>query len=172
MKAQTQKVSKFFKEFKSFIEKGNAIDMAVGIIVGSAMTGVVNSLVKDVIMPPIGFLLGGIDFSQFFIVLKPGNDGGYIYNTIAAAQSAGASTLNIGLFINTLISFVITMFAIFMLVRVVNKVKGKEEQKEVKKTKSCPYCYSKINIKAVRCPSCCSDIKELDKKKAVIKVKK
>ena len=121
IRKHTKSVEKFFVAFKNFIQKGSAIDMAVGIIVGAAMTGVVNSLVKDVIMPPIGYLMGGIDFSQFFIVLSPGDNGQMAFNTIKAAQAAGASTLNIGLFINTLISFLIKIFSLFVLVIIFNK---------------------------------------------------
>ena len=161
MKKQVNKVNKFFSQLGDFIKRGNAIDMAEGVIVGAAMTGVVNSLVKDVIMPPIGFLIGGIDFSQFFIVLSPGEK---VFNTIKAAQEAGVSTLNIGIFINTLISFIITMFAIFILVKIVNKIKSKEEKKEIRTTKFCPYCYSKININATKCPGCCSNLPSVVKK--------
>ena len=102
-------VSNFLKEFRAFAERGSAIDMAIGIIVGSVMTSVVNSLVKDVIMPPIGVLVGGVDFSQWFFVLAGAN--GQTFNTIAEAQAAGATTLNLGVFLNTVISFIITMFA-------------------------------------------------------------
>ena len=143
----------FLKEFRAFVERGSAIDMAVGIIVGTTMTGVVNSLVNDIIMPPIGILIGGVDFSQLFLVLKPGVSGGYFYNTIAAAQAAGATTLNIGSFINSVISFLITMFAIFLVLRTVNKVRGKAEKR------TCPYCKSAINSTATKCPNCCSNLK-------------
>ncbi|MBN1281652.1 MAG: large conductance mechanosensitive channel protein MscL [Alphaproteobacteria bacterium] len=149
----------FLCEFKSFIEKGNAIDMAVGIIVGSTMTGVVNSLVKDIIMPPIGLLIGGVDFSQLFIVLS---GEGARYSTVAAAQSAGATTLNIGLFINSLTSFLITMFAMFLFVRTVNKIRGKS----LKRT--CPYCKSSIDAMATKCPNCCSEVKPEKVEKSII----
>ena len=109
------KKNKIFKEFSSFVQRGNAIDMAVGVIVGSVMTSVVNSLVKDVIMPPIGLLIGGVDFSQWFFVLG-GGVAGAKYETIAQAQAAGATTLNLGLFLNSVVSFFITMFAIFLFV--------------------------------------------------------
>lgn len=140
------------KEFRTFVERGNAIDMAVGIIVGSVMTGVVNSLVKDVIMPPIGLLIGGVDFSQWFFVLN--NPSGGHYETIAAAQAAGATTLNMGLFLNSVVSFFITMFAIFLFVRTVNKMRSKKPAN----THACPYCTMSISNSATKCPHCCSAV--------------
>ncbi|MBR2482699.1 MAG: large conductance mechanosensitive channel protein MscL [Alphaproteobacteria bacterium] len=140
------------KEFRAFVERGNAIDMAVGIIVGSVMTGVVNSLVKDVIMPPIGLLIGGVDFSQWFFVLN--NPSGGHYETIAAAQAAGATTLNMGLFLNSVVSFFITMFAIFLFVRTVNKMRSKKPAN----THACPYCTMSISNSATKCPHCCSAV--------------
>ncbi|MDR1337943.1 MAG: large conductance mechanosensitive channel protein MscL [Rickettsiales bacterium] len=174
-----EKKSGFFREFITFVEKGSAIDMAVGIIVGSVMTGVVNSLVKDVIMPPIGLLIGGVDFSQLFITIGPGKGGEFFYNTVAAAHAAGATTLNIGLFLNALISFLITMFAVFLLVRVVNKIRG---QKPVT-TRECPFCKTSIDKTATKCPNCCSkviplppektpDVCEKKDSKLVYKIKK
>ncbi len=144
---------KFLTEFKAFIDRGNAIDMAVGIIVGSAMTSVVNSLVKDVIMPPIGLLIGGVDFSQLFVVLA-GGESGVHYSTIEAAQAAGATTINYGVFMNSIVSFLITMFAVFLVVKVV----GKTRAKKAITTRACPYCKSTINIEACKCPNCCSDV--------------
>ena len=141
--------SKFFSEFRTFLERGSAIDMAVGIIVGSVMTTMVN----DVIMPPIGMILGDIDFSQFFIVLSGGTPGAH-YNTVAEAQAAGAATMNIGVFLNTVVSFLITMFAVFLMVRVMNKVRAKKAVT----TRTCPYCKSTINIQATKCPNCCSKL--------------
>ncbi len=145
--------SNLFKEFRSFIERGSAIDMAVGIIVGSVMTSVVNSLVKDIIMPPIGLLIGGVDFSQLFIVLAGGK--GQHFPTVEAAQAAGATTMNIGVFMNSVVSFLITMFAIFLFVRTVNKMRSKKPAT----TRACPYCTSAINIAATKCPYCCSAVK-------------
>lgn len=142
---------KFFKEFRAFVERGSAIDMAVGIIVGSVMTGLVNSLVKDIILPPIGFMLGNIDFSQFFIVLSGGQPGVH-YNTVAEAQAAGASTMNIGVFLNSVVSFLITMFALFLFVRMMNKIRAKSAIT----TRVCPYCKTNINAEASKCPNCCS----------------
>ena len=144
------------KEFGTFVQRGNAIDMAVGIIVGSVMTGVVNSLVKDVIMPPIGLLVGGVDFSQWFLVLN--NPTGGSYETVAAAQAAGATTLNLGLFLNSVVSFFITMFAIFLFVRTMNKMRDKKPAN----THACPYCKSSINNAATKCPFCCSDVEPVE----------
>lgn len=145
---------KIVKEFKTFINKGSAIDMAVGIIVGSAMTSVVNSLVKDVIMPPIGVLIGGIDFSQWFYVIAGGEPGAH-YNTMTAAAAAGATTLNVGTFLNTVISFLITMFAVFLIVKVANSARAKGPVT----TRPCPYCQQSISKLATKCPYCCSNVK-------------
>lgn len=150
------KKNNVFKEFSTFIQRGNAIDMAVGIIVGSVMTGVVNSLVKDVIMPPIGLLVGGVDFSQWFFVLS--NPAGGHYETIAAAQAAGATTLNLGMFLNSVVSFFITMFAIFLFVRTMNKMRDKKPAN----THACPYCKSTINNAATKCAFCCSDVEPVE----------
>lgn len=149
--------SNLIKEFGAFIQRGNAIDMAVGIIVGSVMTSVVNSLVKDVIMPPIGLLIGGVDFSQWFFVLGGGVEG-VKYETIAQAQAAGVTTLNLGLFLNSIVSFLITMFAIFLIVRTVNKTRSKQP----KTTHACPYCTMQINNTATKCPHCCSAVKPVE----------
>lgn len=141
----------FIKEFKAFVARGSTIDMAVGIVVGSTITSVINTFVKDIIMPPIGILVGGIDFSNFFMVLK-GKDS--YYPTLAAAQASGATTLNLGLFINSLVSFSITMFGIFLFVRAANKVREKHAG-----SRSCPYCkMTNVSSDAVKCPYCCSSI--------------
>jgi len=144
------------KDFREFLERGSAIDMAVGIIVGSVMTGVVNSLVKDILMPPIGLLVGGVDFSQLFIVLSSGTGG--TFTTVAAAQAAGATTLNVGLFINSLISFLITMIAVFIFVRTANKVRGSKPVT----TRACPQCKSSVNNQATKCAFCCSELKPIE----------
>ena len=151
------KKNNIFKEFSTFVQRGNAIDMAVGIIVGSVMTSVVNSLVKDVIMPPIGLLIGGVDFSQWFYVLG-GGEAGAVYETIAQAQAAGATTLNIGVFLNSVVSFFITMFAIFLFVRTMNKMRDKKPAN----THACPYCKSTINNAATKCAFCCSDVEPVE----------
>ena len=145
---------KLLSEFKSFINKGSAIDMAVGIIVGSVMTSVVNSLVKDIIMPPVGMLVGGIDFSQWFFVLGGGEAGAH-YNTMAEATAAGATTLNLGTFLNTIISFLITRFAVFIIVKIANSARGKAPVT----TRACPYCQQSISKSATKCPYCCSAVK-------------
>ena len=144
------------KEFKEFIMRGNVIDMAVGIIIGAAFGTIIKSLVDDVIMPPIGLLLGKVDFSNLFLVIREGKVAG-VYETLAAAKAAGAVTINYGLFINTIISFLIVASAVFMLIRAVNQLK-REAPAEVT-TKECPYCLSAIPIKATRCAHCTSEIK-------------
>ena len=147
------------KEFKEFAMKGNVLDMAVGIIIGAAFGGIVTSLVNDVIMPPIGLLLGNVDFSNIFAVLKEGKTAGP-YASVAAAKAAGAVTMNMGVFINTIINFIIVAFAIFLLIRSINQLKKKEEAPTaVPTTKECPYCIVSIPIKATRCPHCTSQLK-------------
>lgn len=147
------------KDFKEFAMRGNVIDMAVGIIIGAAFGGIVNSLVSDVIMPPIGLILGNIDFSNFFLVLKEGKVAGP-YASVAAAKTAGAVTINYGLFINTIVSFVIVAFSVFLLIRGVNRLRRKSEAATpVPATKECNYCFSTIPIKATRCPHCTSELK-------------
>jgi large conductance mechanosensitive channel len=148
-----------FKEFKEFAMRGNVVDMAVGIIIGAAFGTIINSFVADIIMPPIGLILGNVDFSGMFILLKEGKVAGP-YETIAAAKAAGAVTLNYGVFINTVISFLIIAFSVFIVIRNVNRLKRKEEAPSaVPATKECPYCMSVIPIKAVRCPQCTSELK-------------
>ncbi len=140
------------KEFKEFALRGNVIDMAVGIILGVAFGAIVNSLVMDVIMPPVGLLLGKVDFSNLFIGLKEGSPAGS-YLSLAAAKEAGVVTLNIGVFINTVISSLIISFSIFLVIRQINKLKRKAEAPAAPPaTKNCPYCFSSIPVQAVRCP--------------------
>jgi large conductance mechanosensitive channel len=146
------------KEFKEFAMRGNVVDMAVGIIIGAAFGTIVKSLVDDVIMPPIGLLLGNVDFSNLFIVLKQGAVAGP-FATLAEAQKAGAVTLNYGLFANTIISFIIVAFAVFMLIRALNKLKREEEAPpEEPTTRECPHCLSTIPIMATRCAHCTSEL--------------
>jgi large conductance mechanosensitive channel len=146
------------QEFKKFAVRGNVVDMAVGIIVGAAFGTIVKSLVSDVIMPPIGILLGGADFSDLFLVLKKGSEAGP-FLTLAEAQKAGAVTINYGIFINTVISFLIIAFAVFLLVKGVNSLKRTEEAPAAEAiTKECPFCLSTIPIKATRCRFCTSDL--------------
>jgi large conductance mechanosensitive channel len=146
-----------FKEFKEFAMKGNVVDMAVGIIIGGAFGTIVKSLVDDVIMPPIGLLLGGVDFSNFFLVLKDGAQAAAPYASQAAAKAAGAVTINYGLFINSVISFTIVAFALFILIKGMNQMRRKEAPAEPK-TKDCKFCFSSIPIKATRCPNCTSEL--------------
>ncbi|MDD4051211.1 MAG: large-conductance mechanosensitive channel protein MscL [candidate division Zixibacteria bacterium] len=147
------------KEFREFAVKGNVVDMAVGIIIGAAFGTIVQSLVADIIMPPIGLLLGNVDFSSLFIVLREGAAAGP-YATPALAKAAGAVTLNYGLFINTVISFVIVAFAVFMMIRTINRLKREQPAPAAAPTtKDCPFCFTAVPIKAVRCPHCTSELK-------------
>lgn len=147
------------KEFREFAMRGNVLDMAVGIIIGAAFGTIVNSLVQDVIMPPIGLLLGNVDFSNIFVVLKEGKVVGP-YASVAAAKSAGAVTINFGVFVNTIITFLIVAFAVFLLVRTINRLKRQGQvPPPVPTTKECTYCFSSIPIKATRCPQCTSELK-------------
>ena len=146
------------KEFKEFAMRGNVVDMAVGIVIGAAFGTIVKSLVADVIMPPIGLLLGNVDFSNLFIVLKQGATAGP-FATIAEAQKAGAVTINYGMFANTIISFLIVAFAVFLLIRALNKLQREEEAPlEEPTTKECPHCLTTIPIKATRCGHCTSEL--------------
>lgn len=145
-----------FNEFKKFAMRGNVVDMAVGIIIGAAFGAIVKSLVDDLIMPPIGLLLGNVDFANLFIVLKEGAIA-EPYASLDAAKKAGAVTLNYGVFINALVSFTIVAFAVFLLVRAVNKLKSGEEVPDPT-TKDCPYCFTTIPLKATRCPHCTSEL--------------
>ena len=145
-------------EFKEFAMRGNVVDMAVGIIIGGAFGTIVQSLVSDVMMPPIGLLLGGVDFSDLFLVLKDGVTAGP-YATLAKAQAAGAVTVSYGLFMNAVISFLIVAFAVFLLIKGINKLQREEKAAEkAPTTKECPYCFSVIAIKATRCPNCTSEL--------------
>jgi large conductance mechanosensitive channel len=141
------------KEFKEFAMRGNVLDMAVGIIIGVAFGKIVTSLVNDVIMPPIGRLLGKVDFSSLYINLS-----GQDYASLAEAQKAGAATLNYGIFLNTIINFVIVAFAVFLLIQQVNRFVKKKEAPAAPTTRDCPHCLSSIPIKATRCPHCTSQL--------------
>ena len=145
------------KEFKEFAMRGNVVDMAVGIVIGGAFGTIVKSVVDDVIMPPIGLAMGGVDFAEKYLMLKTGGDGASAYATLAAAKEAGAVTLNYGLFINSVISFVIVAFALFMLIKGMNSMK-REAEAAPPATKECPHCCTAIPIKATRCPSCTSTL--------------
>ncbi|MHB8119822.1 MAG: large-conductance mechanosensitive channel protein MscL [Methanothrix sp.] len=143
----------FVSEFKEFAMKGNVLDMAVGIIIGAAFGAIISSLVKDVIMPPIGMIMGGINFGDLFIALD-----GKTYASLAAAQAAAAPTINYGLFINAIINFLIVALAIFMLIRQVNAAKKKPAPPEPN-SKECPFCKESIPKAAVKCSHCTSDLK-------------
>jgi large conductance mechanosensitive channel len=148
-----------FKEFKTFAMKGNVVDMAVGIIVGAAFGTIVKSLVDDIIMPPVGLLLGNVDFANLFVILKAGKTAGP-YLSLADAKAAGAVTFNYGAFINTIISFVIVTFSVFLLIKQINALKRQEEPAPAAPTtKDCPYCLSAVAIGASRCPFCTSELK-------------
>ena len=147
-----------FKEFKEFVMRGNVVDMAIGIVIGAAFGTIVKSLVADVIMPPIGLLLGNVDFNNIFSVLKVGETTGP-YATLADAQAAGAVTVNWGVFIMTIISFLIVAFAIFMFIRSLNRMKREEEEAPAEPTtKECPFCLNEIPINATRCGFCTSEL--------------
>jgi large conductance mechanosensitive channel len=138
------------KEFRDFAARGNVIDLAVGVIIGAAFGKVVTSAVNDLIMPPIGMALGRVDFSNLFVALN-----GRPYASLAEAKTAAAPTLNYGVFLNTSLEFIIVAFAVFLLVKQVNRLKGPV----VIDTRDCPFCYSKMSINATRCPSCTSEVK-------------
>jgi large conductance mechanosensitive channel len=148
-----------FKEFRDFALRGNVMDMAVGIIIGAAFTSIVNSLVNDIIMPPLGMLLGGMDFSNFYLTLKPGSPAGP-YSALAEAQAAGAVTVNYGLFINALISFTLVALAMFLLIRALNRLQAGKPAPEpaAPPAKDCPFCFSSIPLQATRCPNCTSQL--------------
>ena len=144
------------KEFREFAMRGSVIDLAVGVIIGAAFGKIVSSLVNDIIMPPIGLLLGGIDFSDLFINLSGGE-----YASLAAAREAGAATINYGQFINIVIEFLIIAFAIFLVIRQINALKRrfeKQQEAPAPTEKSCGYCFTNIPIKATRCPNCTSEL--------------
>lgn len=147
------------KEFKEFAVKGNVVDMAVGIIIGGAFGTVVKSFVDDVMMPPLGLLVGDIDFQDIMVVIKEGAVAGP-YETLAAAKEAGAVTLNLGMFINAAVSFTIVAFAVFILVKSINRLKRADETPApaAPTTKPCPFCASSIPLAAKRCPLCTSQL--------------
>jgi len=151
-------MKKIWEEFKTFAVKGNAVDLAVGVIIGAAFGAIVNSLVKDVVMPPISLLTGGLDFSNKFLVLRAAKDGSTAFNTPADAAKAGAITWNYGNFITLMINFLIVAIAIFLVIRVINQLRHPAEK--AVDTKECPACKMKIPIKATRCPHCTTELSE------------
>ncbi len=147
------------KEFKEFALRGNVMDMAVGIIIGAAFSTIVNSLVSDILMPPFGWLLGGVDFENFYLTIQAGTPAGP-YLSLADAQTAGAVTVNYGFFINSIISFLIVAIAMFLLIRSINRLQAvdKDEPAPEPTTKNCPFCFTDIHIQATRCPHCTSQL--------------
>jgi large conductance mechanosensitive channel len=151
-------MKRIWEEFKEFAVKGNAVDLAVGVIIGAAFGAIINSLVKDVVMPPISLLTGGLDFSNKFMILRAAKDGSTAFNTAADAAKAGAITWNYGNFITLVINFLIVAGAVFFLVRAINQLRHPAEKPP--DTKDCPACTMKIPIKATRCPHCTSQVSE------------
>ena len=143
-----------WKEFREFAARGNVLDLAVGVIIGAAFGRIVTSLVTDMIMPPIGMVIGGLDFSNLFVALN-----GTAYASLAAAQAAGAPTLNYGRFANTVLEFLIVAFVIFLLVRQINRMKTPAPAAPKDESRDCPYCVSRISRKATRCPQCTSEVR-------------
>lgn len=151
-------MKKLLSEFRQFASRGNVIDLAVGVIIGGAFGKIVTSLVNDIIMPPIGILMGKVDFRNLYINLS-----GTPYDSLEAAKAAGAATVNYGAFINTFIEFLIIAFALFLLIKQINKLQKlgkKEEEKKDPTEKDCPFCFTHISIKATRCPNCTSELKK------------
>jgi large conductance mechanosensitive channel len=148
------------QEFKKFALRGNVIDMAVGIVIGAAFSSIVNSLVNDILMPPLGWLLGGVDFEDFYLTIHSGTPAGP-YASLADAQAAGAVTINYGIFINSIISFLILALAMFLLIRAINRLQAGSKAKEEAAsptTKECPFCFKDIPVQATRCPHCTSQL--------------
>ena len=149
-----EKLKKNLEEFRAFAMKGNVIDMAVGIVIGAAFGKIIDSLVKDIIMPPLGWIMGKVDFSNLYLIL-PNYEGEIIkYPSLEAARNAGAVTINYGIFINTLISFLIVAFSVFLLIKIINKLRSQNAVT----TKTCPYYFSNIDIRATKCPNCTSSL--------------
>ncbi len=145
-------------DFRKFAMRGNVVDMAVGIIMGAAFGSIVNSLVSDVILPPIGLLLGKVDFSNLFVLLREGETAGP-YSSLAEAQAAGAVSINYGVFLDEVLSFLIVAFAVFLLIRAINRLQAEHEPAvEEATTKECPYCTLQVSVKATRCPHCTSQL--------------
>jgi large conductance mechanosensitive channel len=153
---QTEEVVRMIKEFREFVARGNVLDLAVAVVMGGAFGAIVTSLVNDLLMPPIGLLLGGVNFADLFLDLS-----GEGYTSLAVAQEAGAATLNYGVFFNTVVNFLIVAWAMFIVIKGVNQLKRRQAVEEgvaEPTTKECPFCYSSIHIKATRCPNCTSEL--------------
>ncbi|HET7577764.1 MAG TPA: large conductance mechanosensitive channel protein MscL [Bacillales bacterium] len=155
----------FFKEFKEFATYGNMVDMSVGMIIGAAFSKVVNTIIGDLFMPPIGFLLGKVNFSNLYINLS-----GHHYDTLAEAKEAGAATINYGVFFNALIEFTVIMFVVFLFIRQWNRIRRPKEKTAPVEQKECPYCLSSIPVQAVKCPYCTADLGERKKKSPKIRI--
>lgn len=152
---------KTFNELKAFAMKGPVIDMAVGIIIGTAFGKIIDSMVKDIIMPPLGWLMGKVDFSNLYLTLPDANGQIQQYSSLETAKTAGAITVNYGVFLNTVISFLLIVVSVFALIKFINTLKTiaiKKEEEKPATTKNCPKCFSTIDIKATRCPFCTSEI--------------
>ena len=148
-----------FKEFREFVMRGNVVDMAVGVVIGAAFGGIVKSLVADVVMPPIGLMLGNVDFANLFLTLREGATSAGPYASLADAQAAGAVTVNYGVFINAVVGFLIVAAAIFLVVRAINRMKREQPAPAAAPTtKDCPFCATAIPIPAKRCPNCTSEL--------------
>ena len=152
-----REVRGFLREFREFAMRGNVVDLAVGVIIGAAFSAVVTALVNDVLMPPLGLLVGGADFKNLFFVLRAGAVPAP-YATVEAAKEAGAVTINIGLFLNAVLGFLLVAFAVFLLVRFINRMHRTEVTPPPPSTRKCPYCVSDISLAAVRCPQCTSEV--------------
>ncbi|HVS79930.1 MAG TPA: large conductance mechanosensitive channel protein MscL [Candidatus Paceibacterota bacterium] len=158
MKSELASTRGFIGEFKKFIARGSVVDLAVGIIIGGGFNTVVSSLVNDIVMPPIGHIVGKVDFKDLYVNLS-----GTPYDSLTAAKAAGAATINYGNFLNNVISFLITAFAVFLLVKFINRLRDMERKKKqveapAPTTKDCPFCFTSIPARAVKCPACTSDL--------------
>lgn len=155
-------LKKNLEELKSFALRGNVLDMAIGIIIGASFSKIVNSMVEDIIMPPLGWLMGKVDFSNLYLSLPDASGKINIYPSLESAKAAGAVTINYGIFINTIISFCLVVLSVFVLIKFINRIKASVQKETAKEeestTKTCPRCLSVINIKATRCPFCTSDV--------------
>jgi large conductance mechanosensitive channel len=150
-----------FKEFKEFATRGSMLDLAIGIIMGAAFGAIVNSLVADIIMPPIGMLLGNVDFKNMYVLLKEGAKAAAPYASLESAKAAGAITMNYGVFVNLIITFIIVAFVVFLIVKAVNKSRKKSEVADAAPTKDCPFCLTAVPQQATRCPACTSALEKV-----------
>ncbi len=161
-----ERLKRYLGEFKAFAMRGNVIDMAVGIIIGAAFGKIVDSLVNDILMPPLGWMLGKVDFSQMYFVFPTLQGNSMKYPSLEAAREAGAVTVNYGMFINTIISFILVAFAVFLLIKAINKLKSAPAPAEDSQ-KVCPYCFTNIDKRATKCPHCTSVLPVVEVKEEV-----